>query len=399
MTIFMAVTIIVQKIKPFANTLFLPIKKLFSPLTRLLYLDVHFFTSPGINNEPLCLAYLGMDKIRARCWGKRIGGEDVIESTGKRIWLWNLESYLTKHQPDCQLVMVEICKLSEALLFLKRGFKLPTWMHLALDSSKSLEELKKSCFRLKVEIPRLIRKNNLGYEISNNPAELDDFIEQMHKPFIVGRHGDSAFLCSNQSILDVFQKSDLLYITQEGTRIAGIMLQYENGLAALRFSGVKDNRLEYYRSGCIGALYYYGLQHVMEKGIPCFDFGGTSPFLTDNLTYFKLSFKPFVMKTTYLTDVVIKMIFRKKDSALTHFLQGHPFIAISQHNHFDRHVFANAETIESAAQFDELFKNIQCGNLATTRIHVQGDMEKIKNLASQSALSGPAFVYKKWKSI
>jgi hypothetical protein len=395
----MALKTIVQKSKPLVNALFLPIKKLFSPLTRLFYLDVHFFTSPGVNKEQLCLAYLGMDKIRARCWGKRVGGEDVIESTGKRTWIWNIESYLKKHKPDCQLVMVETCKLSETLPFLKQGFKLPTWMHLALDSSKSLEELKKGCFRLKVEIPRLIRKNNLGYEISRNPNDLDAFIEQMHQPFILGRHGDSAFLCSRQSIVDVFQKSDLLYITQEGTRIAGIMLQYENGLAALRFSGVKDNRIEYYRSGCIGALYYYGLQHVMEKGIPCFDFGGTSPFLTDNLTYFKLSFKPYVMKTTYLTDVFIKMVCRKQDSTLAHFLQTHPFIAISPQHHFERHIFANTATIESVAEFDELFKNIQCGNLATTLVHVQGDVEKIKNLASQSALNSPAFVYRKWKNV
>ncbi|MES2626793.1 MAG: hypothetical protein V4628_16015 [Pseudomonadota bacterium] len=372
------------------------IKKPFSLVHQWLCLDVYFFSSPDNVSEKLHCAFLGMNGGRARCWGKRVCGDDAIETTGEKIWIWQLESYLAKHKPECQLVMIETSKLGEIFLRNKDGFKLPMWIQLALDSTKTLKELNKASYRLEGEIPRLIRKNKLGHELSTNHDELDVFIDQMHLPFISGRHGDSAFYSSRQDIHKVFEQSELIYITQEGNRIAGVMLHAENGMATLRFSGVKDARPEYYRSGSVACFYYFGLLRAMEKGMSCFNFGGSSPFLTDNITYFKLSFKPYVMENTHLADHFIKMMFRKQDLALTRFLQTHPFIAMSEEKKFERHVFANAAFIETADQFDELFKKIQCDNLASTVVHVQGDLERVANIASQSAQSRTPLVCEKW---
>ena len=395
----MAARITAQHVKLLHNILPLRIKKLFSPLFQCIYLDVHFFTSPTPGSEQLQLAYLGMNAARARCWGKRVGGDNVIESRGKRIWIWNIESYLRRSNPDCQLVMVETCKLTEALLFHKPGFKLPMWIQLALDSSKSLKELNKASYRLEGELPRLIRKHKLGYELSNDAADVDVFIDQMHLPFIGGRHGDSAFYSSRENIHKVFTKSDLIYITQDGNRIAGVMLHYENGMATLRYSGVKDNRPEYYRSGCVGCFYYYGLQLAIEKAMPCFNFGGSSPFLTDNITYFKLSFKPYVMENTYLDNHFVKMMFRKQDLALTRFLRSHPFISLPHKNRFERHVFANAAAIGSAGEFEELFKKIQCDNVTATIVHIEGDVDRITALASQATTVDTSYTCTKWYSV
>lgn len=379
--------------KPWVKALPLQLKQLFSPLLRMLYLDVTFFTA-AYGDGQLTMAYLGTNQGRARFWGKRIVGKGGHEVSGKRIWIWNLDFYLARHRPDCQMVMVETSRISEFLLR-KPGFMVPMWIQLALDSSKPFSELKQDCQRLQ-KIPRAIRKNNIGHELSNNPADVDPFIDTMHYPFIRRQHDDTAFLTARETIHEAAAKSDLLYITHEGARIAGVFLQYEGDTVTMCYSGVVDNLPEDLQYNWGGSYYYFGLLRAIEKKMSRYSLGGTSPFLTDSLTYFKLSFKPYLLTESHLPQHFIKMSFRKQDSVLTRFLQEHPFVAFTDSGRFERHLFVNAATVETPEQYGQLFARIQCGNLGKTTVHVEGDVEKIRKFASQSANVDTVATFQKW---
>lgn len=331
------------------------------------------------------MVYLGMSPARARVWAKRICGENYSETPlAPRIWYWQIEQHITKEFPDCQLVLIETCSLTERLLARKPGFKLPLWAQLALDTTLTFEQLKRASLRLRDEIPRTIRKYSLQLEISTNPDEVDEYIERMHIPFISGRHQEIAFLASKESIHRIFGRSELLFVTRDGERIAGVMLHCENEIASLHYIGVKDNRIEHLKTGCIGALYYFALLRSIEKGMRTLHFGGTSPFLTDSLTFFKLSFRPAAVPNTFIPDHFVKLMVRRKTPAMLDFLQKNPFISVDDQLAFVRNVFVDASRIDSVAGFDDVFRKIGCGNIAATRIHVEGDVNFIRTCLQSS---------------
>jgi hypothetical protein len=352
-----------------------------TPLFQCIYLHCFRFRSAAEPADSIHLAYFGMSRARARVWAKRICGESYIEDHyAPRIWYWNIERYLRKQFTDCNLRLIETCTLTETLLAGKPGFKIPMWIQLALDTTKPIEQLKRASQRMRDEIPRTIRKYGLQLELSTDPGRVEQLIEQMHIPYIQGRHQENAFLPSKAAIGVRFADSEMLFITTEGETIAGIMLHCLNNVASLHYIGVKDNKLEYLKKGCIGAMYYFAILRSIERGMPTLHFGGTSPFLTDSLTFFKLSFRPDVIPNTFLPDYFVKFSLRKKTPQLLDFLQKNPFISVDNKGAYYRNVYLDAARMQSVEDLDEVFKKIPCGNIARTRVYVQGDVDHVRAL-------------------
>jgi hypothetical protein len=331
------------------------------------------------------MAYLGMNPARARIWAKRICGGDYIETPlAPRIWYWQIERHITRECPDCQLVLFETCNLTERLLARKPGFRIPLWVQLALDTTSTFEQLKRASLRLRDEIPRTIRKYSLELEISTNRDDVEEHIERMYIPFISGRHQEFAFLASRESMYGIFESAELLFVTRDGERIAGVMLHCKNNIASLHYLGIKDNRVEHLKTGCIGALYYFALLRSIEKGMHSLHFGGTSPFLTDSLTFFKLSFRPAVIPNTFLPNHFVKLMLRRKTPALLDFLHRNPFISVDDKLAFVRNVYVDSGKIASVTDFDDVFKKIGCGNITATQVHATGDTNFIRNYLQSS---------------
>ena len=263
---------------------------------------------------------------------------------------------------------------------------MPMWIQLALDTTKTIEELKRASQRMRDEIPRTIRKYALQLEICRDADKVAPFIEQMHIPFIHGRHQDNAFLSSKEAIVARFESSDLLLISMAGETIAGVMMHCDNNVASLHYLGVKHNKLEYLKTGCVGALYYFSILRCIEKNMHSLHFGGTSPFLTDSLTYFKLSFRPEVIPNTFLPDNFVKLSLRKKTPQLLDFLQKNPFVSMDNKGAYFRNVYLDASQIKSVADFDNVFNKIRCGNIAATRVYVQGEVNFIRTCVNVSGL-------------
>ena len=243
---------------------------------------------------------LGINRERARLWAKRMLGDDIEESDGGRTWVFLYERHLKNSRQDCHYVLIETHWFTELLLAWKKGFKLPMWIQFNLETSKPFDEIKISCNRLRHEIPRLIRKNKLELQISKDKQDLSNFVQTMHIPYISGRHNKTALFSSNIEIEKVFAESELLLISQNGTRISGVLLNCSRDRAGIYYIGVKDNNLDYMKQGAVAALYYFGIERTVQKGLPNFNMGDSNPFLNDGLSYFKLTMKPFITQTTYL---------------------------------------------------------------------------------------------------
>src|SRR5688572_23161155 len=109
------------------------------PVFQCTYLHCFLFSSRADADNRICMAYFGMNRARARVWAKRICGEHYWEAEdAPRIWYWGIEAYLEEEFADCNLRLIETCALTERILAGKPGFKIPMWIQLALDTTKSV---------------------------------------------------------------------------------------------------------------------------------------------------------------------------------------------------------------------------------------------------------------------
>lgn len=355
-------------------------KQMLNNLKRLISPILCWFRFPLIlyksDSSGLYLAFAGHNRDRANTWAKRILGPNYSEVSSSKVWLWQCYR-ACRH---CPILLVETSQFNEWFLTRYKGYKVSMWNQYALDLSSGLNALKQKSFRLRNDIPRQIRKHSLNHEISHDIHDLRCYIETMHVPYIAGRHEETAFFSNPDQIEKLFARGELLYVTSENKRIAGVILDYENDMASIRYIGVLDNNSEYIRKGCIGATYYFAIKRALERGCNRFNFGGSSPFLNDGLTYFKLSFKPFIMENTYLEDHHVRMMFPANKPALVPFCRNNGFIYEKSSREWVRVIFLEASELLHRKKLKSRLKAIECKGILHTEFYIVGEEEAALDL-------------------
>jgi hypothetical protein len=84
----------------------------------------------------------------------------------------------------------------------------------------------------------------------------------------------------------------VLWITQDGCRVAGCAFEIYRGVFDFVANGTVDGRIDILRQGALAATYYYGLYYAMQQGCTHAEFGGTAPFLIDGLFKYKRKWEP-----------------------------------------------------------------------------------------------------------
>ncbi len=373
-----------------------------SPFVSSLYLPVHFYSRAGDAGDSTVVACLGVNEDRTRLWGKRILGPAFVHTQGPRVWLWSLDNLLRDRMPDCNVVVVETHPVSALLLRWRGGFKVPMWIQFCVNTSLPLEDLKKRSAKLREQIPRLIRKHDLSCEINNDEEVLKVFVDTMYLPYISGRHGDTAFLSSMEEIVRVSERADLLLIRKGGEIIAGGLIEREGAMATLRHIGVKDNNPEYMKVGAVGALYYFSILHAKSCGLSEFNMGGTNPFLSDGVAFFKLTLKPAVARISYLSEYPVKLMFRKKSPYLLEFLQGNPFLHLSGGGRFEEMLLVDNTTGGYEQNLEQLLKKTRCDGVAGTQLAAKDDSSAARERLQKviDTVAAPdAFSIVSWNSV
>ena len=83
--------------------------------------------------------------------------------------------------------------------------------------------------------------------------------------------------------------SELLFVTKDSKRIAGMMICYEkNEVLAYRL-GVRDGDFQWVAKGAISALYVNTINHCRAKGFKKLSIGESRPFFSDGVLTYKLN--------------------------------------------------------------------------------------------------------------
>jgi hypothetical protein len=338
--------------------------------------------------KQLNILYIGWDnRIYFHFMERLLGEAPLILKKGK-IPVWKVYKYLTRNKESYDSAVIEMNSLTR--IFARRGigFLLPRWFEMELDSKIAIKKEQEK------DIKRRIRKNSLTFKKNFPKKDIKFFHERMFIPFISKRHGESAVICDYEYFLNKFRKkrSMLNFILKDDIPVAGSLTEFVGGKLRLTGLGIIDGREDVMRMGVIGAVYYFELQNAVESGMPSINVGGTSPFLTDGLTKFKLSLGAQAADIKYFIDLNLWFILLKDSELLRNRLKANPFIQRVKNNLF-RVIFVDPLEYEYKEEFIRLLRRTECINLKGTKIFCFSDPDKITGWINEEGFRNFQILY------
>jgi len=388
-------------------------------------LDVYFppvtvlhGTAPD-SGRPLAFAYAGTEENALEYWGRMALAPGSGRKPLGRCLFWRIPRRIQKAWPECDFLLTEHTAPMLSSLSRKPGFRIPFWVNMEVP----LPNLhRKEWKRQRKDLARRIRKNGLDYEISKDPEVFQDFLWNMHMPFITQRFEETALLPDVRYLERVFSRGGLILIkkgkdannekdteegpdTKKGTdatnetdatngtdTVGAGLFEYLPGMIWMRKVGVRDGDWEYVRQGVIGAVYYFLMTEMEEQGQEKISFGGTRPFLRDGVTSFKSSLNGRLALDSEAPGAVALWLTLRRDSpALRDFLAENPFIYFPEPNEPRRAIFVRGESDDWREALPETLHATECPGLKGTTVFVLGQTDggSLTDVASEASPSQP----------
>ena len=212
------------------------------------------------------------------------------------------------------------------ILNLKNSFQIPCWVRGEVDITGDIPAIMKKTDSLQ-SAARYIKKNSLNSEITNDDAKLHEFYYNMYLPYITKRYDNAAAIEPYELFKSHFHHCDLLLIKSKNQVVAGGLICYEGVKARLWSFGIKDANPKYVKMGAFGALYYFSLQYLKDKGFLKVGLGGSRPFLNNGVIVYK---KRWGLKLTEPFEINYLLKPLKITDESKSFLINNPFIFIEK---------------------------------------------------------------------
>jgi hypothetical protein len=361
-----------SKIPPQIRVLYLFIIDL---TRRLRYYTLPIYLFEGkekISGNSLKIAYLGWDKRISSYFIKRLLRPNHTVQKKQIIPVWNVLKYFSNDKENCDLVIVEINKLTKKFAVQEKGFLLPRWFEMQIDIEDFNNRIKKS------DIKRRIRKHSLSFEKRHTAKDFKLFHQRMFIPYISARHKESAILSDYKYLLRRFKKkgAGLGFIMKDGIPVAGSFTEFKKNKFRMSGMGVLDGREDIMRMGVSGAIYYFEILNCIKKGIKTINIGGTSPIITDGLTQFKLSLGAKAEDLEFFYKQYLWFIPLKNSLLLRNILKSNPFINIIKDSLY-LSLFIESSEFENENDFIIYINRNSCNNIKGTNINCFDNPEKI----------------------
>ncbi len=175
----------------------------------------------------------------------------------------------------------------------------PRWVRMVLDipAGITVEEFReKFLYRQKKNIKKVLREG-LYLEESNDPEDLEFFIEKIHKPTIKNRYGNFAGIPDRSYYVRLARKGRLFfYCLPTGARVGGLLALVRNNIMYCVMNGFLDGDPQWLERGVLAADYLYSIEYAIKNGIRRIDTGEAMPVIDNGLYRHKLrwGFKPIL---------------------------------------------------------------------------------------------------------
>lgn len=307
-------------LNPFAG-----IRKFPNRLAQKFKIKVYILSEKDPRGIPFSMMYAGYEGNK-NYLANVIFGDNYKTIETSKIWIWNLGRKINDNRRLCNLIIMKDNKNVRRFVDTKKMFALPVWIGWKVDISGEISAIVKQDKSLQSDIRR-IRKNKLTFEVTNNETDFEEFYQKMYIPYITSVHGDQASLTTYDDMKNHFAECDLIVVGKDKDKMGGMLIRYENDMPRLWSIGVTDARVDYLRAGVIGALYYFSVIHLKEKGHDAVHYGATRAFLNDGVLRYK---KKWGVQIANQPKNVFLIQIESISSKLKAFLSKNPFIHMEE---------------------------------------------------------------------
>jgi len=305
-----------------------------------------------LSKQKLAIIYIGSEKNKNFLTKVAFGNSYKEDYIGKT-WLWRIFKTVKAKGHACSLMVAEVPKNSLMLFGKKKCFYIPSWVQGELKTSIDTSQHIKN-ESLKSDL-RKITRNKLHFELTNELSQFHNFYHNMYLPYITKAHDDRAVITKYDFMKKFFRDCELLLIKKDEEYIAGILIAYNytKKRARLWCIGVKDGNSDYIKDGASGAIYYFSLLHLKEKGYKRVSVGLSKAFLKDGVLRYKKKWGHRIIGT-YKIGFLIKPL--SKTAAVEGFFLNNPFIYVRK-NRLNGAVFVEDGQSFSKEDFQKFYKD------------------------------------------
>lgn len=332
-------------------------------IVNILILKVWVITGEEIlSKQELNIIYIGSEEHKNFLTNLAFGNSYKEDYIGKT-WLWSIFKTVKARGNACSLMVAEVPKSSLVLFGKKKCFYIPFWVRGEVDISVDISSLIKS-ESLKSDLRRITR-NKLHFELTNEVTQFHNFYYNMYLPHITKAHGNGAIILKYDFMKREFRDCDLLLIKKEEEYIAGVLLAYTKKGARLWCLGVKDGNSDYIKDGAIGALFYFSVLHLKEKGHKGVNLGGSRAFFKNGILRYKNKWSQHIVGT-HKIGFLIKPL--SKTASVEGFFLNNPFIYVHK-NQRNGAIFVEAGQAFSKEDFQKFYKDYYLNGMSKLFIY------------------------------
>jgi len=268
---------------------------------------------------PLSIIYVGPGPIDPYLLRLVFGDTYHVREAG-RSWSWNVPDAIRQRSRGCSLAFVEISKSDPKPLRTLEGFRIPLWIVGECDLPCATSILRSTSVRSDID---RVRRNELQFEFTRDERHFDDFYENMYVPHAKRSHGEAAHIGTRDQVKKYFANGELMLIRKADRTIAGMVIEYKDGMPHLKTLGARDGDRDHVRCGGVAALYFFALSALGEQGHTKAGFGASRAFLDDGVLCYKRKWGHRITGTRK-QSLVLQILDDSPGSAA--FLEAHPFI-------------------------------------------------------------------------
>jgi len=359
-----------QKIPFYFRWLFSPIK-LAIKIFRIFRFNIWIITGKDSLKNQFSIIYAGSE--RHKNYIENLVFDDIYSEIIIGKWLWDIFKISQKKSNACSLMVLQINYALRSLFDNEKSFYIPCWISGEVDISIDTSLITRANSSIKSDIRR-IKKHNLQFELAKGQYHFDNFYNNMYLPYITMTHGDRAILMTYGEMKKQIKNCDLLLIKMEKEHVGGILIIYENNVPRLWSIGIKEGGADFLKAGVIGALYYFSVEYLKEKGYKKVRFGVSRAFLEDGVLQYKKKWGLKIVNSKK-KGFLIKPL--SLSIATKGFLINNPFIYVDQDG-LTGSIFLENDQFHSEKSFKRLYEKYKMKGVSKFVVYLFGG--DIKNI-------------------
>lgn len=165
---------------------------------------------------------------------------------------------------------------------------LPEYVNMELPLNDTFDKYVKSLKKSARNDVSKAGKSGFKFEISKDPADLEDFYSNLYVPTTLSRYREDAYIYPKAYVRNFFKNGFLLTLSNgDGPFLAANLVRKMKNHLWVKFSGIRNGSDHIRRLGTNTALIIETIRQAYESGHTHIDFGISLPFRADSAFVFK----------------------------------------------------------------------------------------------------------------